>query len=323
MALTLVLGLGACGLVSGLDDFEIVNPSGTGGASSSGSEGSGGGTTGSTVGGNITGLVGSIVLQENGGNDLTLTKDGSFTFPKTLAPGTQYVITVLSQPSFPPRNQKCTITNGSGTMGAAGVTNVSIACVTETYSIRGNAIGLAGSLVLENNGTDNLIVPQSGAFSFMKPVASGDVYAVTVVTPPAGQTCAVTNGSGTVANGEVNDIEVVCSPPGANQGILCGAAYCDPSAMLCCLSGNVYACVTKCNGAGKAPIACDSAADCNGGLVCCGSLSGNTIQSIACTDASSCVAPKAFFCNPSDPNPCPNGGTCTSTDAPTGYYRCF
>ena len=55
-----------------------------------------------TVGGNVSGLVGSgLVLQNNGGGDLPVAADGAFTFATRLATGTAYNVAVLSQPTSP------------------------------------------------------------------------------------------------------------------------------------------------------------------------------------------------------------------------------
>jgi hypothetical protein len=80
-----------------------------------GGGGGGGGAIGSpptqTIGGTVTGLVGTLILQNNGANDLTLTTNGGFTFPGTVPTGSTYSISVLSQPSGP----SCAITGASGT----------------------------------------------------------------------------------------------------------------------------------------------------------------------------------------------------------------
>lgn len=77
-----------------------------------------------TIGGTVSGLNGTLVLQNNGTDDLTLTNDGSFVFFTTLPNGVSYNVTVLTQPT----GQSCTVTNGSGTMSGADITNVSVTC---------------------------------------------------------------------------------------------------------------------------------------------------------------------------------------------------
>src|ERR1700690_1919629 len=61
----------------------------------------GGGTT-YTVGGTVTGLLGSgLVLQINGGDNLAFTANGGFDFGTRLANGASYSVTVATQPSNP------------------------------------------------------------------------------------------------------------------------------------------------------------------------------------------------------------------------------
>ena len=82
-----------------------------------------------TVGGSVSGLSGSgLVLQDNGGNNLTVAADAtSFTFSTALASGSPYSVTVLTQPSNPAQN--CSVTNGSGTVASENVTSVQVTCV--------------------------------------------------------------------------------------------------------------------------------------------------------------------------------------------------
>ncbi len=99
---------------------------------------------------------------------------------------------------------------------------------TNDYTIGGIVSGLSGSgltnsVVLQNNGGDNLTVSTNGGFTFATKVsgcngstsASGVsstscTYNVTVLTQPLGQTCTVTNGSGT-ATGNVTNVVVNCT----------------------------------------------------------------------------------------------------------------
>ena len=76
------------------------------------------------IGGTISGLTGTVTLQNNGGDDLTLNADGSFTFGKTVAKDASYAVTVRSQPA----DQNCSVSSGSGT-ATANVGSVSILCV--------------------------------------------------------------------------------------------------------------------------------------------------------------------------------------------------
>ncbi|WP_028389248.1 DUF4369 domain-containing protein [Legionella fairfieldensis] len=160
-----------------------------------------------TVGGTVSGLVGgTVVLQNNGGNDLEIEDNGPFTFSETVAQGSPYNVTVLTQPD----NQICSITNGSGTMGGADVTNVTVNCSAITHTVGGTVSGLVGKVILQNNGSDDLEIEDNGAFTFTEPVAQGGNYAVTVLTQPTTQTCSVTNGTGTVGTSDITNVDVTC-----------------------------------------------------------------------------------------------------------------
>jgi hypothetical protein len=171
------------------------------------------GTNTYTVGGTVSGLAGTVVLQNNGSDDRVLTANGSFAFSKPIASGNPFSVTVKSQPAYPPSKQTCTVSNASGTMGSANVTNVSVTCTTNMYTIGGTVTGLTGSLVLQNNGGNNRTISNDGPFTFSSAIASGSSYAVTILTPPAGQTCQVTNGSGTVTSSNVTNVGVTCNTP--------------------------------------------------------------------------------------------------------------
>src|SRR5437879_795536 len=80
-----------------------------------------------TIGGTVSALLGTgLVLQNNGGNNLPIGGNGAFTFTTAILSGATYAVTVLTQPTAPA--QTCTVTNGSGTVGAANVTNVGVLC---------------------------------------------------------------------------------------------------------------------------------------------------------------------------------------------------
>lgn len=174
---------------------------------------SGGAQGGFTVSGTIAGLDGDgLVLQLNGSNDLAVPNNGTFTFTAQLADAAAYSVTVLTLPSGP--SQTCTVGSGSGTIAAANVTNVTVTCATGAFAVRGTVSGLAGTgLVLQNNGANDLPISANGEFSFPTPFASGAAYSVTVLTSPSGpsQSCAVTNGAGTIGSGDVTNVTVNCA----------------------------------------------------------------------------------------------------------------
>jgi 6-phosphogluconolactonase (cycloisomerase 2 family) len=164
------------------------------------------------VGGAANGLSGTgLVLTLNGGSDLAVGASGIFTFSTQLASGTAYTVAVRTQPSSP--SQTCTVANFSGTVGGGPVTNVSVSCTTNNYSVGGVVQGLtATGLVLQLNGTLDLPVSADGSFTFPGTFDSGSNFSVTVIAQPTGpfQTCVVTNASGVIGGGDVS-VPVSCT----------------------------------------------------------------------------------------------------------------
>ena len=173
---------------------------------------------GFTIGGNVSGLVGSgLVLQNNGAGDLGVAADGAFTFASRVATGAAYSVAVLSQPTSP--SQTCTVARGSGTVAGANVSDVAVTCATGQFSIRGTVSGLTGSgLVLQNNGGNDLPIAGDGPFSFANKLVDGATYAVVVRTQPSGQNCVVRNSTGTIQGADATTIEVACNSNGFSIG---------------------------------------------------------------------------------------------------------
>lgn len=164
-----------------------------------------------SIGGTVSGLDegDNLVLQNNGAENLTISSNGAFAFSSQLANGAAYAVSVFTAPT----HKTCTVGSGTGTISNADVTNVSVVCSTSSYAVGGTVSGLAGSgLVLQNNAGDDLGIAADGAFTFATKVASGAAYAVTVKTQPASpsQLCTVTNGSGTITDADVTNVNVEC-----------------------------------------------------------------------------------------------------------------
>jgi putative esterase len=88
-----------------------------------------------------------------------------------------------------------------------------------SYTIGGTVSGLSGTVVLNDNGGDALSLTANGTFTFATPVPSGSPYNVTVGSVSAGQTCAVTNGSGTVGSANVTNVAVTCTASSGGSGL--------------------------------------------------------------------------------------------------------
>jgi hypothetical protein len=108
------------------------------------------------------------------------------------------------------------VANGTGTVGAANVTNVAVTCATSAFTVGGTITGLAGTGLVLQNGGDSLAVPAGAtSFVFPTPVVSGGTFAVTVTAQPTGpsRTCTVANGTGTVGAANVTNVKVTCRRP--------------------------------------------------------------------------------------------------------------
>ena len=127
-----------------------------------------------TVGGNLSGLEGAgLVLKDNGGDALTFTANGAFTFSTSVAKGDPYAVTVATQPSNPA--QTCTVHNGSGSIVNVNVTNVVVTCTQ------------AGRFAYVANQTDNTIsgFEIDGTTGALVPL-SGSPFGSTGTSPQAG-----------------------------------------------------------------------------------------------------------------------------------------
>jgi len=171
-----------------------------------------------TIGGTVSGLNtgASVTLLDNATDSLTVSTNGAFTFKTALATGAAYNVTIASQPS----NETCTVTGATGTVASANVSNVSVSCATSTFTIGGTVSGLntGASVTLLDNATDSLTVGTNGAFTFKIALATGAAYSVTVSTQPTGQTCTITNGTGTVASANITNVNVSCSSGTGGSG---------------------------------------------------------------------------------------------------------
>ena len=164
-----------------------------------------------SIRGSVSGLTGSgLVLQNNGGNDLSIPADGPFAFGNRLVDGATYTVTVRTQPT----GQNCVVRNPSGTIRSGDVSDVEIACASNRFTIGGRVTGLAGTgLIVQLNRANDLSIVGSGAFAFGTALQDGAAYEVTVRRQPTNpsQVCTVGNNRGTVAGGNVTNITIDCA----------------------------------------------------------------------------------------------------------------
>lgn len=102
----------------------------------------------------------SVVVQDNGGDDLTVNANGAFAFATQLKSGAAYAATVKTQPV----GQTCTVTGGSGTVGSASIAGIAVGCV--------------------SNPSSTTITTASGAVKL--DASAGTIGTVSIVAAPAG-----------------------------------------------------------------------------------------------------------------------------------------
>jgi hypothetical protein len=163
-----------------------------------------------TVSGTVAGLQsgGQITFMNNGADPVVVSANGAFVFDVPVNYGGSYAVTVNQQPT----GQTCTVSSGSGSNVTAAVSDLTVNCAANGYTVGGTVSGLGSSLqlTLYNNGGDALVLSGNGSFTFATSVVSSGAYAVTVNQQPTGQYCSVSNDTGT-ASANVANVNVSCS----------------------------------------------------------------------------------------------------------------
>lgn len=176
-----------------------------------------GATIDESVGGTVTGLSGgtTVTLVNNGTDALSVPVNGTFTFNTKISAGSSYNVAVQANPT----GEICTVENGTGTISSTtgAVTNVAVKCVANLanyYQVTVSVAGLAtgATVTLLEDAADSMTVSANGTFSFPTQLLIGTAYNVTVSANPKGQTCTVTNPTGTApTSGTATPVSVKCS----------------------------------------------------------------------------------------------------------------
>jgi hypothetical protein len=180
----------------------------------------GGGSGSLLLGGSVIGLTkpGLVLINNDGGETVAVPANSvSFAFPTLLKSDTAFNVTVQTQPTA----AHCEPTFNKGKTGAYNVTSIIVTCVTNSYNLGGTVEGLhAPGLVINNGSAQVEIASGATSFTFTKfkadgtvdsgKVADGAPYGVTVFLQPAGQTCTVTGGTGTMGSADTNTVAIKC-----------------------------------------------------------------------------------------------------------------
>jgi hypothetical protein len=202
-AVLLTCGLAACG------DDDDPNPG------NSGNPGDplqpGGSSTTHSIGGTVSGLAGSLTLQNSNGTTVTVSANGAFTFATQMVLGASYAVTVVVAPN----SQTCAVSNGSGSVGLSDITNIAVTCTTNPFLLHATVSGLGAgkSLVLHAlaDGANGIVtVSANGPVTFPVNFVAGAEYLVFVQTQPQGQTCTVANPEGDIDPVIITNVAVNC-----------------------------------------------------------------------------------------------------------------
>ncbi|MDZ5631854.1 hypothetical protein [Janthinobacterium sp. GMG1] len=170
-----------------------------------------GGKASYEVSGTISGLNNEGLILVNGGDPLPVPagKTG-FTFAKRIDYGTDYNITVQTQPA----HMTCSISGGSGSAGHYINISAAVSCFQNTYTLGGTVSGLTvDGLVLINGSATTTVAKDATTFT-MGSVAYGDTYGVSVSVQPKGLQCVVQPGTekGTMGEANVTTVKIACNP---------------------------------------------------------------------------------------------------------------
>lgn len=169
----------------------------------------GGGNGNLLLGGSVVGLTKSGLELQNKttGPALSVPAGSSiFSFPELLRSDEDFEVLVKTQPT----GAHCDVKFGKGRTGAYNVTSVLVTCVTNTYNLGGTISGLdTDGLVLVNGADRGVVAADKKSVTFAK-VADGSPYGITVLTQPAGRSCSVANGVGTMGSSDVTNVAVTC-----------------------------------------------------------------------------------------------------------------
>ena len=173
-----------------------------------------------SVGGVVFGLIGSGLVLTSEGEDLPVASDGTFAFPQKRTSGSNYLVSVKTQPSEP--SQTCIVSGGSGAVGNGDVSTVAVSCATDSYAIGGTVAGLKGAGLelglAQKSETLTIALPVIAGsnvdFTFTNKILSGAPYTVVIDAQPTApaQTCRFAPGTdtGTVTSANIMSVAVTC-----------------------------------------------------------------------------------------------------------------
>jgi hypothetical protein len=129
--------------------------------------------------------------------------------PRSTCSGVSITTAGIASFTAPAAGQSCTVRYQLCSAGARAVCENATLTVISPMTLTVTTSGLAAgaTVILQNNGADNLTVTANGSSTFNSPITGS--YAVTVYTQPSSGQCTVANGAGT-ATGSTSNVVVTC-----------------------------------------------------------------------------------------------------------------
>ncbi len=150
-------------------------------------------------------LVGSLVIQDGLGNQLTVT-DGNFSFDATYEEGQPYTVSIVDTPD----SQTCEVANAQGVFADSDISGIEIRCVqiviVEDLKLQIDVTGLTGILQLSDMPDSSHSVENNGLFTLGATYAPGADFELVIAQQPQGQKC-----SADIMAGMFNEVDIVVS----------------------------------------------------------------------------------------------------------------
>jgi len=171
-----------------------------------------GGKASYDVSGTISNLNNNGLVLANGGENLPVDAGQTkFTFKNRIDYGTDYNITVQTQPA----HMTCGISGGSGSAGHYINISAAVSCSQNTYTVGGTISGLTvDGLVLINGSALTTVAKDATTFTMAGTVDYGSTYAISVSVQPKGLQCDLATGTekGTMGEANVTTVKIACKP---------------------------------------------------------------------------------------------------------------
>jgi hypothetical protein len=172
-----------------------------------------------SVGGKVSGLVGTgLVLSDNGTDTLAVSANGTFQFASPLKSGATYGVAVQSQPGSRGLAETCSVTSGTGSVGAAAVNSVVVACSADAVQPAGTTLAISTGQTVSLFKVSPALAGTGGAPTPFQVIQTPNITGL--AADPAGDIYYTANGGTAGSDASF----YICAAPAAGQSYSCGVA---------------------------------------------------------------------------------------------------